>query len=109
MAQLAHDHEDSATRGKPRRLGILLAAGLLVVAGALFGTMPARADDGTGTGGGPGGGETRADGTASDHDGIYQVQRGEVVCESREACGPNAIPMGQTGEWYRPNGLARGR
>jgi hypothetical protein len=75
----------------------LLAAGLLVATGALFGSVPARADS-------DGGGADNRDGDyGSDHDGVYQAQRGEAVCESREACGGDeAIPMNQPGLWYRP-------
>ncbi|MBV9568576.1 MAG: hypothetical protein JO172_10585 [Hyphomicrobiales bacterium] len=42
----------------------------------------------------------------ADHDDIYQVQRGDLVCQSREACGgPAAIPMNRPGYWYLPGGI----
>ena len=42
----------------------------------------------------------------ADHDDIYQVQRGDLVCQSREACGgPAAIPMNRPGYWYLPGGM----
>ena len=89
MTQLAHDHENSATRAKPRRLGVLLAAGLLMAAGALYVSMPAYADSDSGNGGG----ETRGDSSASDHDGIYEAQRGEAACDPGVTCGaPEATP-----------------
>jgi hypothetical protein len=44
----------------------------------------------------------------ADHDGIYQVQRGDLVCNSREACGgPAAIPMNRPGWFYLPGGAVR--
>lgn len=55
--------------------------------------------------GGGGGNEHQNDWNA-DHNDIYQVQRGDLVCESREACGgPAAIPMNRPGYWYLPGGL----
>jgi hypothetical protein len=85
MTQIAHDHEGLATRTKPRRLGILLAASLLVASGVLFGSVPSRADEGGGAG--AGGADARGDESGADHDGIYQAQRGEPACDSRDACG----------------------
>ena len=42
----------------------------------------------------------------ADHDEVYQVQRGDLVCHSREACGgPAAIPMNRPGWFYLPRGL----
>ena len=44
----------------------------------------------------------------ADHDGIYQVQRGDYVCNSRAACGgPAAIPMNRPGWFYLPGGYVR--
>jgi hypothetical protein len=55
--------------------------------------------------GGGGGNEHQNDWNA-DHNDIYQVQRGDLVCDSREACGgPAAIPMNRPGYWYLPGGL----
>jgi hypothetical protein len=108
MTQMAHDHQIFTAPGAFRRplagrLGILLAAGLLVLAGSLSGSVPARAD-------GEGGGNDRSNDYGSDHDGVYQAQRGEVVCESRDACGrPEAIPMNQPGYFYGPEGTGRAR
>jgi hypothetical protein len=96
MTQLAHDHESSATRKKPRRLGMLLAASLLVAAGSLYGTVPALADDSGGSGnGGNGGSEGRGDGSSGDRDGIYEVQRGEPTCDPG-AC--STADQGVTGQ-----------
>jgi hypothetical protein len=53
-------------------------------------------------GGGRGGSDIEHDYNA-DHDGIYQVQRGDLVCNSRAACGgPAAIPMNRPGWFYLP-------
>jgi hypothetical protein len=55
-------------------------------------------------GGGRGGSEIEHDYNA-DHNDIYQVQRGDFVCNSREACGgPAAIPMNRPGWFYLPGG-----
>jgi hypothetical protein len=55
-------------------------------------------------GGGRGGNDIEHDYNA-DHDGIYQVQRGDYVCNSREACGgPAAISMNRPGWFYLPGG-----
>jgi hypothetical protein len=94
MTQLAHDHESLTTPKRARRLGILLAASLLIASGALFASVPVRADDQGGSGNG---GETRGDGSASDHDGIYEAQRGEQACEVGEACGPDVALSRQSG------------
>jgi hypothetical protein len=77
---------------KPRRLGILLAAGLLVASGSLFGSMPARADGDAGGAGG-GGTEARGDTSASSRDGIYEAQRGGAACGLGVICNvPEATP-----------------
>jgi hypothetical protein len=55
--------------------------------------------------GGGGGAEHNNDWNA-DHYDIYQVQRGDLICDSREACGgPAAIPMNRPGYWYLPGGM----
>jgi hypothetical protein len=55
-----------------------------------------------GGGGGRGGSDIDHDYNA-DRNGIYQVQRGDLVCNSREACGgPAAIPMNRPGWFYLP-------
>jgi hypothetical protein len=107
MTQLAHDHEILTTpvsfrRPIAGRLGTLLAVGLLVFAGALSGSLPARADEGAN------GGSDGRDEYGSDHDGVYQAQRGDIVCESRQACGgADAVPMNQPGYYYLPGGSGR--
>jgi hypothetical protein len=75
-----------------------LVTGLLFSAGALASSSPAFANwDG---------GAEHSDDWNADHNDIYQVQRGDLVCESREACGgPAAIPMNRPGYWYLPGGL----
>ncbi|MBV9053986.1 MAG: hypothetical protein JO196_16430 [Hyphomicrobiales bacterium] len=58
-------------------------------------------------GGGRGGSDIEHDYNA-DHDGIYQVQRGDYVCNSRAACGGRAaIPMNRPGWFYLPGGYVR--
>jgi hypothetical protein len=87
-----------APRGQFRAL---LATALIVAAGALAASVPARADSDAGP-------DARSDDWSGDHDGIYQVQRGDLVCGSREACGgPAAIPMARPGYWYLPGGTLR--
>jgi hypothetical protein len=55
---------------------------------------------------GGGGGAEHNDDWNADHNDIYQVQRGDLVCDSREACGgPAAIPMNRPGYWYLPGGM----
>jgi hypothetical protein len=55
------------------------------------------------------GGAEHSDDWNADHDGIYQVQRGDLVCDSREACGgAAAIPMNRPGYWYLPGGMLTG-
>ncbi len=88
MTHPAHDHESHhRSAGRTRAL---LAASLLLAAGALFGSTAARAE--------PAGGET--DGDAS-HGGIYESQRGPAGCDVRGACGgPAVIPTDLPGYRY---------
>ncbi|MBV8184763.1 MAG: hypothetical protein JOY76_08745 [Hyphomicrobiales bacterium] len=76
----------------------LVATALLFSAGGLAGSSPVFANwDG---------GAEHSDSWNADHDGIYQVQRGDLICETREACGgPAAIPMNRPGYWYLPGGM----
>jgi hypothetical protein len=78
----------------------VIAAALLIGAAQFAGSAPARAqlwEHGNG-------GEHPDWG--ADHNEIYQVQRGDLVCQSREACGgPAAIPMNRPGYWYLPGGI----
>jgi len=103
MRQLARVHESLTTRHSARRrLAALLAAGLLAASGALIGSLPARADPEGG------GGASESTDWGSDHDGVYEAQRGEIVCEQREACGgPAAVPMNRPGQWHSPEGAVR--
>jgi hypothetical protein len=111
MREIARDHESLTTRGTSRRsiyrrLGGLLAVGLLAASTALIVSLPARADPD----GGGGSGAAERDDWSGDHDGVYQAQRGDIVCDTREACGgPAAIPMNQPGSWYLPGGARGGR
>ena len=77
-----------------------MALALVVGAAQFAGSVPARAgfwEHGNG-------GDLRDWG--ADHDEIYQVQRGDLICPSREACGgAAAIPMNRPGWFYLPHGL----
>jgi hypothetical protein len=89
-----------------RRAALLSA--LLLGAVQFAGSVPVRAGVYDGGGGPDGGG--RSDDYGADHADVYQVQRGEIVCNSREACGgPAAIPMNRPGWYYLPRGLAAQR
>ena len=81
-------------------LSFLFSAGTLVgsTLGSISGSSPAFANwDG---------GAEHSDDWNADHDGIYQVQRGDLICESREACGgAAAVPMNRPGYWYLPGGM----
>ena len=83
------------------RLSAFVATALLFSAGVLAGSSAAFANwDG---------GAEHSDDWNADHDGIYQVQRGDLICDSREACGgPAAIPMNRPGYWYLPGGMLQG-
>ena len=74
-----------------------MALALVVGAAQFAGSVPARAgfwEHGNG-------GDLRDWG--ADHDEIYQVQRGDMVCPSRQACGgAAAIPMNRPGWFYLP-------
>jgi hypothetical protein len=73
----------------------------LAVAGLASGSASA------GRFGGGGGGDNDHDYNA-DKSGIYQAMRGDLVCNSREACGgPAAIPMNRPGWFYLPGGTYR--
>ena len=89
-------------RSNSRRLrGVALFSALFLGAASLVTSSPAWAM----FDGGGGGNEHQNDWNA-DHNDIYQVQRGDLVCDSREACGgPAAIPMNRPGYWYLPGGV----
>jgi hypothetical protein len=75
----------------------------LILGTSVLASGPASASR-HGGGGGRGGSDIEHDYNA-DHDGIYQVQRGDYVCNSREACGgAAAIPMNRPGWFYLPGG-----
>ena len=77
-------------------------ASAVMLAGSALGASPAWAS--RYGGGGHGGSDIEHDYNA-DHDGIYQVQRGDYVCNSRAACGgPAAVPMNRPGWYYLPGG-----
>ncbi|MBV9739507.1 MAG: hypothetical protein JOZ30_07700 [Hyphomicrobiales bacterium] len=87
---------------KRRSGGMAMLSALLLGAASFMASTPAWA---VFDGGGRGGSEHQNDWNA-DHDDIYQVQRGDLVCQSREACGgPAAIPMNRPGYWYLPGGI----
>jgi hypothetical protein len=116
-----HDHDDGARatwrervenviaskgrrarRGRPAwrahlRAAALACASLLAAAWMLNSPLAfAEADDGA---------EHNRDFNA-DHADIYQVQRGDRVCTSREACGgAAAVPMNSPGLWYLRAGM----
>ena len=88
----------------PRLGKAALAFALLLGAAQFAASAPARA--GTWDGGGGGGGNDRTNDYGADHDEIYQVQRGDLVCNSRQACGGQAaIPMNRPGWFYLPGGM----
>lgn len=103
MVKDVQDRHTGVRRGlrKSARGLRALMAGLLFSVGALAGSSPAFANwDG---------GAEHSDDWNADHDGIYQVLRGDLICESREACGgPAAIPMNRPGYWYLPGGMLQG-
>jgi hypothetical protein len=73
----------------------LLSSGALVTSGPAFAVFD--------------GGAEHNDDWNGDHDSIYQVQRGDLICETREACGgAAAIPMNRPGYWYLPGGMFQG-
>jgi hypothetical protein len=77
-----------------------LASALLLATIGTGQSRPALADPAGGDGG-----EHNNDFNA-DHSGIYQVLRGDLVCDRREACGgAAAIPMNRPGFWYLPGGM----
>jgi hypothetical protein len=79
-----------------------LVSAVLLGSAALLASGSARASF---DGGGGGGAEHDNDFNA-DKSEIYQVIRGDLVCNSREACGgAAAIPMNRPGWFYLPGGL----
>ncbi|SED79293.1 hypothetical protein SAMN05519104_8129 [Rhizobiales bacterium GAS188] len=78
----------------PRLFGagkMALAFALLLGASQFAASVPARADDFR---------------DAGDHGDVYQVIRGDLVCNSREACGgAAAIPMNRPGWFFLPGGM----
>jgi hypothetical protein len=80
----------------------IVAAALLIGAAQFAASAPARAQ--SWQPGGNGGADHPDWG--ADHNEIYQVQRGDMVCQSREACGgPAAIAMNRPGWFYLPGGI----
>ncbi|MFI5016220.1 MAG: hypothetical protein ACHQAY_28130 [Hyphomicrobiales bacterium] len=87
----------------PRLSKVAVAFALLLGAGQFAGSVPARAGGAWDNGGHDGGG--RSDDYGADHSEVYQVQRGDLVCNSRRACGGSlAIPMNRPGWFYLPGG-----
>jgi hypothetical protein len=83
-----------------RKLALTLA--LLAGAFQFAGSVPVRAESWSNGGGDTG--EHHEYG--ADHDEVYQVQRGDLVCNSRQACGgAAAIPMNRPGWFYMPRGF----
>ncbi len=88
-----------------KRLCEATFAAAVILAASALGANPAWAT--RHGGGGHGGSDIEHDYNA-DHDGIYQVQRGDYVCNSRAACGGlAAIPMNRPGWFYLPGGYVR--
>jgi hypothetical protein len=71
-------------------MGTLLAASLLVAAGALFGSASARAE--------PSGGDTEGDAT---HAGVYATQTGGYGSDSSAAYGRSAAVPADLPGYYR--------
>jgi hypothetical protein len=88
-----------AGRGWPMPLRALaMASAFALAAGGMVHAVPAFADVDDGA-------EHSHDFNA-DHDGIYQVQRGDRICYTREACGGEAaVPMNTPGLWTMPGGM----
>jgi hypothetical protein len=77
-----------------------LALALLFGAAQFAGSVPARA------GLWADGGSSEDRDYGADHSEVYQVQRGDKMCRSREACGGvAAIPMNRPGWFYQPRGF----
>ncbi|SED16618.1 hypothetical protein SAMN05519104_2940 [Rhizobiales bacterium GAS188] len=78
-----------------------LAFALLLGASQFAASAPARADEFRN-----GGDHGDHDDWGADHSEVYQVIRGDLVCNSREACGgAAAIPMNRPGWFFLPGGL----
>ena len=85
-----------------KRLRVAAFTSAAIVAASALGASSAWA---TRHGGGGRGGSGIEHDYNADHDGIYQVQRGDYVCNSRAACGgPAAIPINRPGWFYLPGG-----
>jgi hypothetical protein len=90
--------EVSSSTAKLRK--IAMAVALVIGAAQFAGSVPARAGIWDGGGGGAEDHDYNAD-----HGEIYQIQRGDLICHSREACGgAAAIPMNRPGWFYLPRG-----
>ncbi|MBV9754661.1 MAG: hypothetical protein JO188_19235 [Hyphomicrobiales bacterium] len=77
---------------------VALASALAFATGGMLHAVPAFADVDDGA-------EHSHDFNA-DHDGIFQVQRGDRICYTREACGgAAAVPMNTPGLWTMPGGM----
>jgi hypothetical protein len=97
----SHEPRSEGTSKLRRLRGAAMLSALFLGVASLAASSPAWAIfDGGGAGS-----EHNYDWNA-DHNDIYQVQRGDLVCDSREACGgAAAIPMNRPGYWYLPGGL----
>jgi hypothetical protein len=73
---------------------VAVLSALLLGGGQYLGLTAAHADTLTGYSG--------------DKNDLYHVQRGDLMCNSREACGgAAAIPADTPGYWYLPGGLLK--
>ncbi|MBV8184761.1 MAG: hypothetical protein JO216_21085 [Hyphomicrobiales bacterium] len=91
-----HAHPRRVWRMPARALA--LGSALALAVGGMGRALPAFADVDDGA-------EHSHDFNA-DHDGIFQVQRGDRICYTREACGgAEAIPMNTPGLWTMPGGM----
>jgi hypothetical protein len=99
----SHKETDMKSHPRERRWrvplrALALSCAFALAAGAVGHSLPAFADVNDG-------GEHSHDFNA-DHDGIFQVQRGDRICYAREACGgAAAIQMNTPGLWYMPGGM----
>ncbi|MBV9568577.1 MAG: hypothetical protein JO172_10590 [Hyphomicrobiales bacterium] len=93
-----NSHAHSRRDWRPFLRAMTLAAAFVLGAGGTIHAIPAFADVDDGA-------EHSHDFNA-DHDGIFQVQRGDRICYTRDACGgAAAVPMNTPGLWTMPGGM----
>ncbi|MBV8961816.1 MAG: hypothetical protein JOY97_01840 [Hyphomicrobiales bacterium] len=93
-----HSHTHSQRGRRALLRAVTLASAFVLAGGGMIHAVPAFADVDDGA-------EHSHDFNA-DHDGIFQVQRGDRICYTREACGgAAAVPMNTPGLWTMPGGM----